>query len=74
MELFMASETSNHTSTTTAGPKQIAGDLARELRRAVQTTSNDDGSLPGTDERSRHIQRVNAMWAAAEFLEEIATA
>lgn len=48
------------------------GDLARALRRSVATASNDDYTKPGTVERMRHADRLDAMTAAAEFLEGLA--
>jgi hypothetical protein len=39
------------------------------LRRAIQTASNDDLSLPDTQGRERHCQRLTAMLNAVAFLE-----
>lgn len=47
-----------------------AASLAGSLRHAVTTASNDDLTEAGTEKRQRHIERVDVMIAAAEFLEE----
>jgi len=46
-----------------------AADIARRLRKSVQTASNDDYSEAGTDKRLRHVQRIETMSDAADFLE-----
>ena len=51
-----------------------AADLAKRLRHAVMTASNDDVTQAMTDERARHAARVAAILDAAEFLEEMARA
>lgn len=47
-----------------------AADLGRRLRRAISTSMNDDNSAPMTEERKRHMDRLDAMSAAAAFLED----
>lgn len=57
--------------TTRSRTQQIA-DLALSLRHAIVTASNDDYTRPGTQERQRHVARIDAMAAAADFLMELA--
>ncbi len=47
-----------------------AADLGAKLRRAVTTAMNDDLSEVGTEKRKRHCDRLDAMSAAAAFLED----
>jgi hypothetical protein len=47
-----------------------AADLSRRLRYAITTAMNDDCSTVGTVGRTRHMDRLDAMSAAAEFLEQ----
>ena len=47
--------------------------LAKRLRHALVTMQNDDLSAPGTDKRTRHISRTDALLDAAEFLEAMVT-
>lgn len=47
-----------------------AVDLGKRLRHAITTASNDDYSKVGTEERKRHMDRLDAMSAAAAFLED----
>ena len=44
--------------------------LSERLQRAVVTATNDDLSEPGSDERRRHIQRLDVMREAAMRLAE----
>jgi hypothetical protein len=41
------------------------------LRRAATTASNDDASLPMTEKRERHVERVDAMLAGADELSRL---
>jgi hypothetical protein len=50
-----------------------AGSLAKRLRHAMVTMQNDDLSAPGSEKRSRHIERTDALLDAAEFLETLAS-
>lgn len=45
-------------------------DLVEELRVALRTAANDDYSKPGTPERARHVQRLDAIQSAIERLED----
>ena len=47
-----------------------AADLGRRLRHAITTAMNDDYSELGSDKRKRHSDRLDAMSAAAAFLED----
>lgn len=47
-----------------------AADLGRRLRFAITTAMNDDLSEVGTEKRRRHSDRLDAMSAAAAFLED----
>lgn len=49
-----------------------ARELAQRLRRAAQTACNDDTTEAMSDQRARHVTRCNAMWDAADYLEELA--
>lgn len=49
-----------------------AAALAKRLRRALVTMQNDDLSAPGTEKRTRHVSRSDALLDAAEFLEALA--
>lgn len=48
-----------------------AAAIAKALRHACITEINDDMSQRGSVNRARHIERVDAMIAAAEFLEQV---
>lgn len=41
-------------------------DLVKRLEHARATASNDDYSKPGTPERTRHVERLDAMNAASD--------
>lgn len=41
-------------------------DILERLLMAVVTASNDDRSAPGTKDRERHIQRMDAMYDAVD--------
>jgi hypothetical protein len=43
-------------------------EIIQSLERAVTTATNDDESYPGTSARRRHVERIDAMKAAIEFL------
>jgi len=47
-----------------------AADLGKRLRHAITTAMNDDMSEPGTEKRKRLSDRLDAMSAAAAFLED----
>lgn len=46
--------------------------LRAALRRAITTASNDDVTKPGTEDRTRHAERLTAMIEAAGFLDALA--
>ena len=48
----------------------MAADLGKKLRHSIATAMNDDTSLLGTEKRKRHSDRLDAMSAAAAFLED----
>lgn len=50
-------------------PLTTPAELVTRLRHAATTAQNDDMSEPGTLKRTRHIDRVDAMLIAAEYLE-----
>jgi hypothetical protein len=50
-----------------------ARDLARRLRDAAATAANDDYSKSMTLMRFRHTERVEAMLAAADWIDEHST-
>ena len=56
----------------TTGPDlpkdQSPSTLADRLEYAIATASNDDYTLPGTIERQRHCDRLEAMRDAMEYL------
>ena len=41
------------------------------LRRAITTASNDDQTIPGSPERVRHAERLDAMRGAVEEIERL---
>ena len=47
---------------------QSPSTLADRLEYAIATASNDDYTLPGTIERQRHCDRLEAMRDAMEYL------
>ena len=47
-----------------------AADLHRRLQNAIVTAINDDLSDVGTEKRRRHLDRLDVMSAAAEFLQD----
>lgn len=49
-------------------------ELKRRLLHSITTAMNDDISKVGTDKRLRHMDRLDAMSAAAEFLEKYGSA
>jgi len=46
-------------------------EVLKGLRHAVTTAMNDDVSESGTTARKRHVERLDAMLAAAELIEEL---
>jgi hypothetical protein len=49
-------------------------DIVERLRHAAATASNDDLSSQGTEKRSRHVERIDAMLAGADEIEKLRTA
>jgi hypothetical protein len=49
-------------------------DIVERLRHAATTASNDDLSSQGTQKRSRHVERIDAMLAGADEIEKLRTA
>jgi hypothetical protein len=46
-------------------------DIVERLRHAATTASNDDLSSEGTEDRRRHVERIDAMLAGADEIEKL---